>query len=441
MSEASTQPRCSANCHSVRMTQNQDADKTSSHLEHPLPLDSIKEAHKRLPAYQTDPIFQDFQNAGFNINSRQDLDSNRQARQAFEWAADHGTWEHMHLFLEQKPRIDASERLRWSAKQGLSYVVQLLLEGEEKIWVDDQDHAGPTALYWACVKDRRDAAQVLLHHRADFLKEIFPGFTVLHCIPYHYIDGNYPIVKMLKAHGANFKAEDRYGRSAYAVSKTLNQLRVAGFDPNSDDFLYTAMSRHAFNWAAKQGSKDLMKWTLAIGAKFDKADAMRNAASLGFVEAVQVLLDELDEKPEMDKIGAFRRGSDEPVYGNALQLASRYGQTDAVRLLLKNGADPNATYQQSRDTALHHAVQSQMNSDIMARIVELLLENGADPLAKNSSKMTALKIAKQRGSGGLVALLGPVTAKASEASPRGFGFKSILSGIKSEIDCNLEFTF
>lgn len=84
-----------------------------------------------------------------------------------------------------------------------------------------------------------------------------------------------------------------------------------------------------------------------------------------------------------------------------LILASTYGESDKVQLLLNNGADPNIQ-DERKNTALMYA-----SSNGYEDIVELLLEAGADPniYMEGSHKHTALMEASAIGYIAIVRLL------------------------------------
>jgi predicted LPLAT superfamily acyltransferase len=86
----------------------------------------------------------------------------------------------------------------------------------------------------------------------------------------------------------------------------------------------------------------------------------------------------------------------------ALRMASKYGETETVRLLLERGAevDGNDT---NGNTALHWA-----SLDGHLDTVRLLLERGADADGKNKNGRTALDFAKAKGHSEVVTLLAEI---------------------------------
>jgi len=84
----------------------------------------------------------------------------------------------------------------------------------------------------------------------------------------------------------------------------------------------------------------------------------------------------------------------------ALMLNSLNRETNNVKLLLENGADPNKQ-DRGMKTALIHACIPEKNKDV----VELLLKNGANPDIQDNSGRTALMHAVSRGHISYVKLL------------------------------------
>ena len=98
----------------------------------------------------------------------------------------------------------------------------------------------------------------------------------------------------------------------------------------------------------------------------------------------------------------------------ALHLACFFGRPDAVNLLLKSGADCNATATNGSLLRPLHSAATQGSLDIC----RMLLDAGADPNATQQSNFTALHAAALRGDVALAELLvergASVSAKAHD---------------------------
>jgi len=130
------------------------------------------------------------------------------------------------------------------------------------------------------------------------------------------------------------------------------------------------------------------------------ADALRAAAEqLDVFEAaaygdVRRLRELLDDDPELVNRYA-------PDGFTPLQLASFFGQPAAAALLLERGAETNAVAKNPmRVSALHSAAAARE-----PEIVRMLLDNGADPNAQQEGGFTALQAAAQHGDRDLAELL------------------------------------
>ena len=142
----------------------------------------------------------------------------------------------------------------------------------------------------------------------------------------------------------------------------------------------------------------------------------------GLVAAVRAHVAELDVF-ESAAFGDLDRLSEllatEPDLVNAasgdgftpLHLAAFFGQTDAVRLLLARGAEPDVRGQGwMTGTALHSAA-SRLQSDV----VRILLEAGANPDVRQSAGWTPLHAAAMNGDlASMEALLGAGADPAAE---------------------------
>ena len=95
--------------------------------------------------------------------------------------------------------------------------------------------------------------------------------------------------------------------------------------------------------------------------------------------------------------------STNPMKNTPLHAASAGGHPALVELLLKRGANPNAT-QEGGWTALHGAAQSGHRE-----MVEALLAGGADVNLRASNQQTALDMALMKGHQDIASMLEALT--------------------------------
>lgn len=129
---------------------------------------------------------------------------------------------------------------------------------------------------------------------------------------------------------------------------------------------------------------------------------LRRAATKGRVEEIAQLL---DAGADIEAVGGFFSLSQTPM-----ACAAWAGKAEAVRFLLKKGANPEAR-DMSGDTALWAAI-----SNGHKEVVEALLEYGADPRkqCEVASRYSPLELAKHKKNDEIIAILEKSIAEHNE---------------------------
>ncbi|MEN3335933.1 MAG: hypothetical protein V7641_5298 [Blastocatellia bacterium] len=169
---------------------------------------------------------------------------------------------------------------------------------------------------------------------------------------------------------------------------------------------------------------DILKAWIDQGAEWPDELSGETASLLADPKATRIM----EALRDQDQQGFKRFAGEDPKVGNLkgpggttpLMQAVLYGDLDAVRLLLANGADPNLR-NEAGATALMWAVAD-------ADKLRLLLDRGADVNARSDDGRTPLLIAAgQFGSSSIVKLLLDRGASPSAKSPTNIGYSTPLS--------------
>ncbi|WP_312697613.1 ankyrin repeat domain-containing protein [Sphingobacterium mizutaii] len=125
--------------------------------------------------------------------------------------------------------------------------------------------------------------------------------------------------------------------------------------------------------------------------KYIKSITIHEACAAGLTEQVQFMV---DQKPyvinELSSHGFYPLG-----------IASHFGKEDIVRILLRNGANPNSSSQNGYQVfPIHSALSNGQNT-----IAKMLIEAGAEVNVLQSSRISPLHLAAQQGNIDMIIVL------------------------------------
>lgn len=125
--------------------------------------------------------------------------------------------------------------------------------------------------------------------------------------------------------------------------------------------------------------------------KYIKSITIHEACAAGLTEQVQFMV---DQKPDV-----INELSSHGFY--PLGIASHFGKEDIVRILLRNGANPNSSSQNGYQVfPIHSALSNGQNT-----IAKMLIEAGAEVNVLQSSRVSPLHLAAQQGNIDMIIVL------------------------------------
>lgn len=265
--------------------------------------------------------------------------------------------------------------------------------------VNARDAQGASNVMRAALYCSPACLNMLLERGADPNRANTAGATAL-----MWAAGDAEKVRLLLAHKADANARAKSGRTplivASAVHGNLAAVKLL-IDAGADVKARDAGGTGAVWAAAMAGDAKVLAELLARGGDPNEQDtnrlgqtALMNAAAQGSADAVRVLLKagadvHLRSRPPMTiKAGLQDRGE-----MTALLWAAPNGDREIVRMLLNAHADPNVREYRGMN-ALTLAVTSERQD---ASLVRLLLEKTADVNAKDNNGLTTLDWARKWG--------------------------------------------
>lgn len=300
----------------------------------------------------------------------------------------------------------------------------IITKGEERV---NYNSCSRTALGVACSKGYEDLARELLAHGAKVGIRDAHGRTA---VQYAVMNGNLDLVKLLIVKGADVKINrDDRGRTAvyYAAMNGHSELVKPLIDNGADINLQDFNGVSPFLAASSNGHLDTMRRLIQKGTNVHQLDkqgngALSKAISNGHINAVRLLIGKGAHSKlpgyltTLPANAALRSGStpllrlliiherdinasNKTDKKTILHLASFWGKTDVVKLLVDRGAD--LTLQDLwGQTPLFFAC-----ANGHADIVKFLLQHKADPAIAAHNRQTPLFVACGNGHSDIVELL------------------------------------
>ena len=278
-------------------------------------------------------------------------------------------------------------------------VVALL---ERQVDVNARQADGSTALHWAAYWNERDIADTLIEASADLNAENDLGVTPLWLASTHE---DATVARRLLTAGADPNVSHVSGETPLMVAARTGRVQIvrALLAGGADvDAMETAHDQTALMWAAANRHSRVVQVLIEAGADLEARSRVRlrkvylpsRGASYRLAFDDHIARGDVEERQQggftpllfvaqqgdVESAGLLlAAGADvndtAPIGWSALAIAAFKKQTEVARLLLRRGANPDAS--SAGFTALHAAV---LRSDL--GLVEALLAHRADPNAR-----------------------------------------------------------
>ena len=312
-----------------------------------------------------------------------------------QWASENGHTEIVKMLLEKGADVNAKRNCGNAALSSASYggyteIVTMLLE--YGAIVNAEDNHGWTALQLASENGRIETVAMLLADGADVNAKNNDGNTALQVASE---TGHTEIVKLLKQHIVQQLVPKHLERQQNKETTDLLSERM----PNEllDKIQAYLGGKSQKTKRKTKKSKKIKKHSkrqrgggnLVSCPKHDRTSELIMESQIGDLETVSWILNCVTDVNVKGEYGY-----------TALIVASLYGHTKIVKILLKKGrADVNATDNDGKTALIWASIHAR------TEIVKILLNAGADVNATQNNGDTALIWASQRGYKEIVALL------------------------------------
>ena len=264
--------------------------------------------------------------------------------------------------------------LMLASELGYSDIATLLLTSGADVHAREVERNNWTSLHIAAERLQTECARVLLAHGAEVDARDSMQWTALIWATFSAgRPGSGATVRLLLEHGADVHVEGKDGESALSQAgwvgsaDTIRVLLEWGAGSHEEHL------RDAFHAAFTDNNQDKVFLFIEAGLKIGLAEAVL----LQDWDCIHRLLAETVSQEEKN---------------TALVIAAGKSSSDVVRFLLKNDADPNASFH--GDTALMRAYWYPWG---VREKIEFLLEAGADVNARNAEGETPFTLQNDWG--------------------------------------------
>ncbi len=307
---------------------------------------------------------------GVDIDAREaPLDSGSTPLHA---AAISGHQELVDLFLARGAKLFSTEEgrgslLRWTASEGLTQFMQLLLQNLENRLDDDLLRQDLESALCEAASHGHIAILTMLLERevnANARGGIPDNTALMHAAS----SGHRDIVELLRRHGADiWTIGDRgtttlHSAACGGLTELAQELLAGGSNPHATDFSGST----PLAMAAAQGHGDIARALVQHGsdlrAATDWGTVLTSAAFSGMNWLVEACLNAGEAIDIEDDWGT-----------TPLMMAAQSGQLQTMQLLVERGANVNHVADYEGDTALHRAIYGKKPA-----AAQWLIEQGAD---------------------------------------------------------------
>jgi ankyrin repeat protein len=283
--------------------------------------------------------------------------------------------------------------LQAAAATGQRKVAEFLISKGASVNAEAVALDGLTALHYAADGGSKEVGELLISKGAIIDAKAKNGLTALHLAA---MAGYTDMVKLLIAGGANVNAKSQYGQTPlhYAARNGHKDVVLFLIDNGADVNVEATDESKPLDYAARSDHKDVVKLLVDKGTNVSKDDNLLYCACMyGHRELAELLI---KKGADVNSKAWDSAPSLEAVWN--LSSSREPDLLDILKLLLDNGADPNA--KDRWDWSLLHYTYTDVD------VTRLLLDKGANPNAiENGGGLRSLHLAADKGRKAVVELL------------------------------------